>query len=119
MNLSSKSIRIGPLRVSGRAFLAPMSGVSDPPFRRLAAQFGAGLVFSEMIASQAMVRRNRRTLKMLDAPGLDAQGDGAGIKAVQLAGCEPKVMADAARLNEDLGADLIDINMGCPAKKSC
>ena len=105
------AIRIGPLSIQGRAFLAPMSGVSDLPFRRLAQRFGAGLVFSEMIASQAMVRRNRRTLKMA------SRSDGQAPLAVQLAGCEPSVMAQAARLNQDLGADLIDINMGCPVKK--
>ncbi len=105
------AIRIGPLSVQGRAFLAPMSGVSDLPFRRLAQKFGAGLVFSEMIASQAMIRHNQRTLKMAST------SPDQGPMAVQLAGCEPLVMAQAARLNQDLGADLIDINMGCPVKK--
>ncbi len=85
--------------------------MSDLPFRRLAQRFGAGLVFSEMIASQAMIRRNQRTLKMAST------ADGQAPMAVQLAGCEPSVMAQAAQLNQDLGADLIDINMGCPVKK--
>ncbi|MGH7043708.1 MAG: tRNA dihydrouridine synthase DusB, partial [Acetobacteraceae bacterium] len=91
--------------------LAPMSGVSDLPFRRLAKQQGAGMVVSEMIASWAMIRENRTTLRM-------AEVDGAGgLSAVQLAGCDPAAMAEAARLAVDRGADLIDINFGCPVKK--
>ena len=91
--------------------LAPMSGVTDLPFRRLAKRHGAGMVVSEMIASWAMIRENRTTLRM-------AEVDGAGgISAVQLAGCEPRAMAEAARLAVDRGADLIDINFGCPVKK--
>jgi tRNA-dihydrouridine synthase B len=88
-----------------------MSGVTDLPFRRLVKRLGSGLVVSEMIASQAMIRDNRRTLKRAEtAPEQHPM-------AVQLAGCEPEVVAEAARLNEDRGAALIDINMGCPAKK--
>src|SRR3954451_13573318 len=88
--------------------LAPMSGVTDLPFRRLAKQHGAGLVVSEMIASWAMVRENRTTLRM-------AEVDGAGgPSAVQLAGCDPQAMAEAARIAVGLGADLVDINFGCP-----
>ncbi len=91
--------------------LAPMSGVTDLPFRRLAKQLGAGMVVSEMIASWAMIRENRNTLRM-------AEMDGAGgVSALQLAGCEPEAMAEAARLAVDRGADLIDINFGCPVKK--
>jgi len=90
--------------------LAPMSGVSDLPFRRLAHAEGAGLVISEMIASWAMLRENRRTLGMAEI----ASG---GPNAIQLAGCEPAAMAEAARISADLGADLIDINFGCPVKK--
>jgi len=81
------------------------------PFRRLAKRMGAGLVVSEMIASQAMIRQNRQTLKMAAADAEEFP------MAVQLAGCEPAVMAEAARLNQDLGAAIIDINMGCPVKK--
>ena len=88
-----------------------MSGVTDLPFRRLVKQAGAGLVVSEMIASQAMIRENRKTLLMA------ARGDDEKPMAVQLAGCEPEVMAEAARLNEDRGAHIIDINFGCPVKK--
>ena len=88
-----------------------MSGVTDLPFRRLAKQLGAGMVVSEMIASWAMVRENQKTLAM-------AEMDGAGgVSALQLAGCEPAAMAEAARLAVDRGADLIDINFGCPVKK--
>jgi tRNA-dihydrouridine synthase B len=86
-----------------------MSGISDAPFRRLVKSFGAGLVVSEMIASRAMVRAAPRTLRM--AAGA------AGEMAVQITGCEPAVMAEAARINEDRGAAIIDINMGCPVKK--
>jgi tRNA-dihydrouridine synthase B len=91
--------------------LAPMSGVTDLPFRRLAKQQGAGMVVSEMIASWAMIRENRNTLRMAE---VDSCG---GISALQLAGCEPAAMAEAARLGVDHGADLIDINFGCPVKK--
>lgn len=91
--------------------LAPMSGVTDMPFRRLVKSFGAGLVVSEMIASQAMIRECRKTLQMAE------RSENENPMAVQLAGCEPEVMAEAARLNEDRGAHIIDINFGCPVKK--
>lgn len=88
-----------------------MSGVTDLPFRRTAKQLGAGMVVSEMIASWAMIRENRKTLSM-------AEVDGAGgLSAVQLAGCDPDAMAEAARLAVDKGANLVDINFGCPVKK--
>jgi tRNA-dihydrouridine synthase B len=88
-----------------------MSGVSDMPYRRLAKKNGAALVISEMIASQAMVYANRKTMKMASNCAEEFP------MAVQLAGCEPKLMAEAAKLNEDRGAAIIDINMGCPVKK--
>jgi len=91
--------------------LAPMSGVSDLPFRRLVKRLGAGLVVSEMIASEAMVRETRQSMTMARSC-LEEQP-----MAVQLAGCEPRVMADAAKLNADRGARIIDINFGCPVKK--
>jgi tRNA-dihydrouridine synthase B len=91
--------------------LAPMSGVTDLPFRRLARRLGTGLVVSEMIASWAMVRENRTTLRMAE---LD---HGGGPSAIQLAGCDPLAMAEAARIAADRGADIIDINFGCPVKK--
>ena len=106
-----KAIKIGPVTIEDPVILAPMSGVSDLPFRRLVKKEGAGLVVSEMIASQAMIRANRKTLKMASNCAEEFP------MAVQLAGCEPVVMAEAAKLNEDRGAAIIDINMGCPVKK--
>jgi tRNA-dihydrouridine synthase B len=104
-------IQIGPVRVESPVFLAPMSGVTDLAYRRLVKRAGAGLVTSEMIASQAMVRATRQSLqKAANAPEEYPM-------AVQLAGCEPRVMAEAARLNQDRGAAIIDVNMGCPVKK--
>lgn len=104
-------INIGPISLEMPVILAPMSGVSDMPFRRMVKRMGAGLVISEMIASQAMIRQTRQTMKMIE------KSPGEYPMAVQLAGCEPEVMAEAARLNEDRGAHIIDINMGCPVKK--
>src|SRR5215813_2460515 len=104
-------IQIGPLTLTNPVILAPMSGVTDMPFRRLVKRSGAGLVVSEMIASQAMVRESRQSLLMARNTPEEFP------MAVQLAGCEPEVMADAAKLNEDGGAALIDINFGCPVKK--
>ena len=106
-----KPIEIGAVKVDTPVILAPMSGVSDMPFRRLVKSFGAGLVVSEMIASQAMIRECRKTLQMAQ------RSENENPMAVQLAGCEPEVMAEAAKLNEDRGAHLIDINFGCPVKK--
>jgi tRNA-dihydrouridine synthase B len=104
-------IQIGAVQLEAPVILAPMSGVTDMPFRRLVKQSGAGLVVSEMIASQAMIRESRQTMLM-------AQNSPEEFPmAVQLAGCEPEVMAEAAKLNEDRGAALIDINFGCPVKK--
>src|SRR5262244_4592005 len=104
-------ILIGSAILDDPVLLAPMSGVSDLPFRRLVKRFGAGLVVSEMIASEAMIRETRQSLSMAKSC-VDEQP-----MAVQLAGCEPDVMAEAAKLNEDRGAALIDINFGCPVKK--
>jgi tRNA-dihydrouridine synthase B len=99
------------IRIDTPVILAPMSGVTDLPFRRIAKQLGAGMVVSEMIASWAMIRENQKTLAMAEMDGC------GGISALQLAGCEPTAMAEAARLAADRGADLIDINFGCPVKK--
>ena len=109
--MAAGSVRIGPLQIDGNVFLAPMSGVTDRPFRRLAKRFGCGLVYSEMIASAQMIRAHGETLRMSTNCADEAP------LAVQLAGCEPEIMAEAARMNEDRGAALIDINMGCPVKK--
>lgn len=106
-----KPISIGPVRIDEPVILAPMSGVTDKPFRRLVRRFGAGLVVSEMIASRSLLGESRRTMRMLDRDGEKRP------VAVQIAGREPALMAEAARINTDLGAEIIDINMGCPAKK--
>jgi tRNA-dihydrouridine synthase B len=108
--LPDPGLSVGPLRLLGRAFLAPMSGVTDLGMRRLATRFGAPLVVSEMIASDFLVRGDL-------ANQLKAQGSGIEPHAVQIAGRDPVAMAEAARIAEDCGAAMIDINMGCPAKK--
>jgi tRNA-dihydrouridine synthase B len=106
-----RPVDIGSVRIEDPVILAPMSGVTDMPFRQMVKRGGAGLVVSEMIASAAMVRENRKTLLMAKNSPEEFP------MSVQLAGCEPEVMADAARLNEDRGAAIIDINFGCPVKK--
>ena len=104
-------LKIDHIQLDNPVILAPMSGVTDMPFRRLVKKIGAGLVVSEMIASQAMIRQNQRTMKMSTHCAEEYP------MAVQLAGCDPDIMAEAAKLNQDRGATLIDINYGCPAKK--
>jgi len=106
-----KPIDLGGLAISAPVILAPMSGVTDQPFRRLARSLGTPMVVSEMIASQAMVRENRQTLKMAELDGF------GGPASVQLAGCDPTTMAEAAKLVVDRGAAVVDINFGCPVKK--
>jgi tRNA-dihydrouridine synthase B len=91
--------------------LAPMSGVTDMPFRNLVKSFGAGLVVSEMIASRAMITKNKATMQKAQI------SENEDITAIQLAGFEPDVMAEAAKINEDMGIKIIDINFGCPVKK--
>lgn len=105
------SIEIGSVKIEDPVILAPMSGVTDLPFRRLVKRSGAGLVVSEMIASEAMVRASRQSLKMAENSPEEFP------LSMQLAGCEGHVMAEAAKLNEDKGFAIIDINMGCPVKK--
>ncbi len=107
---ASEEWRVGDLALDGRAFLAPMAGVTDLAMRRLARRFGASLAFSEMVASGEFMQGGRQAQ-------LRAEGGGLSPHAVQIAGCEPNSMADAARLAEGAGAKLIDINMGCPAKR--
>ena len=101
---------IGKLKLKNSVFLAPMSGVSDYPYREIVKKFQPGLVFSEMIASRALIEKNRKTLKMI-------KKDSNDLYAIQIAGCDPKVMGEAAKMCEDFGADIVDINMGCPVKK--
>lgn len=105
------SIQIGLVKLEDPVILAPMSGVTDMPFRRLVKRCGAGLVVSEMIASEAMIRQTRQSMKMATNCAEEFP------MSVQLAGCEPAVMAEAAKLNADRGAAIIDINFGCPVKK--
>jgi tRNA-dihydrouridine synthase B len=105
-------IKIGPIDIGTRVLLAPMSGVTDAPFRRLVRRLGGRLVVSEMIASDAMIRAVRAEMRKMSTDCAEEYP-----MAVQLAGCEPEVMAEAARLNVDRGAAIIDINFGCPAKK--
>jgi nifR3 family TIM-barrel protein len=103
-------LSIGGVALANRVFLAPMSGVSDLPFRRRAAEAGAGMVVSEMVASAELCNRHRESLLRLS-------GEGLGTHVVQLAGREAHWMGEAAKIAEGEGADIIDINMGCPAKK--
>jgi tRNA-dihydrouridine synthase B len=104
-----KPLKIGDIEVANRVLLAPMSGVTDAPFRRLAAVLGAGLVVSEMTASDDLV--NGRPMSRLRC-----EATGIGPHVVQLAGCEVRWMAEGARIAEAAGAEIIDINMGCPAR---
>ena len=105
------SISLGTFMIEDPVILAPMSGVTDLPFRRVVKERGASLVVSEMIASQAAIRETRQSLTMAKTCPEEQP------MAVQLAGCEPEVMAEAAKLNADRGAAIIDINFGCPVKK--
>jgi tRNA-dihydrouridine synthase B len=102
-------VAVGPVPLPNRVLLAPMSGVTDAPFRRVASDLGAGLVISEMTACAALAEGKRIARKR-------AEAHGAGPHVVQIAGCEAHWMAEGARVAADLGADIIDINMGCPAK---
>ena len=104
-------IPIGPLTLDMPVILAPMTGVTDKPFRTLVKRFGAGLTVTEMIASEAMIRDTRQSRQKAAWDALEEP------VSMQLAGCEPERMAEAAKLNEGLGAAIIDINMGCPVKK--
>ncbi|MBG0843677.1 tRNA dihydrouridine synthase DusB [Pseudomonas chengduensis] len=105
--------RIGPYTLPNRLILAPMAGVTDRPFRQLCRHLGAGLVVSEMVTSDVRLWNSRKSsLRLLHA------GDPEP-RSVQIAGGDPQMMADAARKNVELGAQIIDINMGCPAKKVC
>lgn len=103
-------LSVGDRILSGRAVLAPMSGVTDVVMRRIAWRFGASMVVSEMVASDEFVLGNEEYR-------LRAEGSGLDLHVVQLAGCEPRWMGEAAKLAEQSGADIIDINMGCPAKR--
>src|SRR5471032_1299247 len=103
-------LEIGPLTLPNNVFLAPMSGITDAPFRRLAERLGAGLVVSEMTACAALAHGQREAR-------VRSEGKGVAINVVQLAGCEAHWMAEGARIAEGQGAHIIDINMGCPSKQ--
>ena len=103
------SLTIGDVEIANRVFLAPMSGVTDAPFRRMASELGAGLVVSEMTASDDLARGRPMSVLRCEATGI-------GPHVVQLAGCEARWMTEGARIAEAAGADIIDINMGCPAR---
>ncbi|WP_245281782.1 tRNA dihydrouridine synthase DusB [Hyphomicrobium sulfonivorans] len=106
----AKVLAIGDVRTANRVVLAPMSGVTDLPFRRLANKLGAGLVVSEMVASEEVVRQRADVLRRAECSDI-------ALRSIQLVGREANWMAEGARVVEDLGADIIDINMGCPARE--
>ena len=111
MTIQVAPFQIGNVKLNAPVFLAPMAGITDLPFRRLVSSFGAGLVVSEMVASQELLSRRPGTREKAEL-GLGVVGT-----SVQLAGREAEPMAEAARMVEAMGAEIIDINMGCPAKK--
>ncbi|WOD12267.1 tRNA dihydrouridine synthase DusB [Pseudomonas sp. NyZ704] len=105
--------RIGTYQLASPVILAPMAGVTDLPFRQLCRRLGAGLVVSEMVTSDVRLWNSRKSRQRLDHTGESEP------RSVQIAGGDAEMMAEAARMNEQLGAQIIDINMGCPAKKVC
>ncbi len=109
--MSLKPIQIGPISIESPVILAPMTGVTDMPFRKLVRRYGSGLNVTEMIASQAMIRETRQSLQKCEWDAIEEP------VSMQLAGCTPYEMGEAAKLNQDRGAAIIDINMGCPVKK--
>ena len=107
------TMRIGTHQLANRVILAPMAGVTDRPFRKLCKAMGAGLVVSEMVSSNSLLWGSEKTRRRIDHSGE------AEPRSVQIVGADPQQMAEAARYNVDYGADIVDINMGCPAKKVC
>ena len=106
-----RPIHVGPVRIDCPVVLAPMTGVTDLPFRRLVRRYGSGLNVTEMIASEAMIRETRQSLQKSEWDAIEEP------VSMQLVGCDPASMAEAAKLNEDRGAAIIDINFGCPVRK--
>jgi tRNA-dihydrouridine synthase B len=106
-------LKIGPIQLRNRLIVAPMAGVTDRPFRMLCKKLGAGMAVSEMVASNSLLWGSEKTLRRGNHEGEVEP------RVVQIAGADPEMMAEAARYNADKGADIIDINMGCPAKKIC
>ena len=111
--MSGSTLKIGRHELASNVLLAPMAGVTDRPFRMLCRRFGAGLAASEMLTSDSRLWDTPKSRRRMDHAGEP------GPRAVQIAGFDPQMMADAARRNVDSGAEIIDINMGCPAKKVC
>jgi tRNA-dihydrouridine synthase B len=106
-------MHIGPYQLNNKLILAPMAGVTDLPFRQLCKQLGAGMAVSEMVSSNSLLWGSKKTRRRASHDGEIEP------RSVQIAGADPLMMADAARYNADRGAQIIDINMGCPAKKVC
>lgn len=106
-----KPIQIGNITINDPVILAPMTGVTDLPFRKLVRRYGSGLNVTEMVATAAMIRETRQSVQKVAWDAVEEP------VSMQLAGCNPEEMAEAAKLNEDRGAAIIDINMGCPVKK--
>ncbi|WP_347988373.1 tRNA dihydrouridine synthase DusB [Methylomonas sp. AM2-LC] len=104
-------MQIGTYQLPSKVLLAPMAGITDQPFRQLCTQYGAGLTVSEMVISNTELQHHAKTIKKTEFS--------SGIRSIQILGTEPQQMAAAARLNQQRGAQIIDINMGCPAKKVC
>ncbi len=106
-------MQIGPYAIANKTILAPMAGVTDRPFRQLCKQMGAGMAVSEMVTANSLLWGSRKTLNRTNHEGEKEP------RVVQIAGSDPALLAEAARYNVDNGAQIIDINMGCPAKKVC
>ena len=106
-------MRIGPYNLNNNLILAPMAGITDRPYRQLCREMGAGMAVSEMVSSNSLLWGSEKTRRRADHSGEEEP------RSVQIMGADPQMMADAARFNVDNGAQIIDINMGCPAKKVC
>jgi len=106
-------MQIGSYKLENNLILAPMAGVTDRPFRQLCKNLGAGMAVSEMVGSNSLIRGSKKTLRRANHKGETTP------RSVQIVGADPKMLAEAARINESSGAQIIDINMGCPAKKVC
>src|SRR5687767_15570806 len=110
---TAPNVKIGPIQLRNNLIVAPMAGVTDRPFRILCKQLGAGMAVSEMVASNSLLWGSEKTIRRGNHEGEVEP------KVIQIAGADPEMMAEAAKYNADNGADIIDINMGCPAKKVC
>ncbi|MEM6937160.1 MAG: tRNA-dihydrouridine synthase, partial [Pseudomonadota bacterium] len=111
--MTQAPLKLGPHALRGRVLLAPMAGISDQPFRRLCRQHGAALTTSEMLHADQRLWHTRKSSQRI------RMDEDEEVRSIQIAGAEPAMLADAARACEELGAQLVDINMGCPAKKVC